>query len=214
MTDYSCNVMIQAVVTAGVTVLGWSVASYLKEKGKYLATKQDIAGITRQIEAVKTEHAEKLEALKSQLNAKFHAHTVRFEKEFKALEEIWGKLLKLRNTAMKLRPPGESYANEERTKDEEKKKRFNEYREAFDAFWAVLYPNQPFLPPEIFSCLDDLLSTIWKEASSFKNSIDRGIHPTKAEVIAGWNEAQDNIELIIEKTNTVCAMIRRRIEEI
>ncbi len=203
MSEYLCMGVFQAIVTALVTPIIWYFMPYFKEKGKNLATREDIEELTRLVESVKTEHAKKLAA-----------HTVRFEKEFKALEEIWGKLLKLRNTAMKLRPPGESYANEERTKDEEKKKRFNEYREAFNAFWAVLYPNQPFLPPEIFSCLDDLLSTIWKEASSFKDSIDRRIDPREAEVIAGWHEAQENIELIIEKTDTVCEMIRRRIEEI
>lgn len=110
MSEYLCMGVFQAIVTALVTPIIWYFMPYFKEKGKNLATREDIEELTRLVESVKTEHAKKLAA-----------HTVRFEKEFKALEEIWEKLLKLRNTAMKLRPPGESYANEERTKDEEKK---------------------------------------------------------------------------------------------
>lgn len=60
--------------------------SYVREKGKNLATRADIEEIRDKIESVKTEYAKDLERLKSQLNAKFHAQTVRFEKEFQVYE--------------------------------------------------------------------------------------------------------------------------------
>jgi cell division protein FtsL len=78
----------QAVITAIV----WFCASYIKEKGKNLATREDIHAITRQIESAKIQYAKELESIKSQLNTKFHAQTMRFEKEFTVFTEIWKTL--------------------------------------------------------------------------------------------------------------------------
>jgi len=41
--------------------------AYVKEKGKNLATREDIAGITREIESVKTDYTHQLELLRDQL---------------------------------------------------------------------------------------------------------------------------------------------------
>src|SRR5271157_5441463 len=126
-TDYFSIAIIQAIITVAV----WHITSYIKEKGKNLATREDIHEITRQIESAKIEYAKELEGIKSQLNAKYHAHTVRFEKEFKVYEQIWKTLVELRNATVKLRPPGDFYTNRDLPREEEKQKRFKEYRDAF-----------------------------------------------------------------------------------
>jgi hypothetical protein len=50
-----------------LTGLAAFVGTYLKKKGENLATKEDIEGLTRQIESVKTDYAQQLESFKAQL---------------------------------------------------------------------------------------------------------------------------------------------------
>lgn len=57
-------------------LVGYILRSYLSEKGKNLATKEDIAGITHQIESVKTEYARVLEEVRSDNQLK-HAEIAR-----------------------------------------------------------------------------------------------------------------------------------------
>ena len=140
--NYLVIVLLQAVVTCVI----WYIASYVKEKGKNLATKEDIKEITAKIESVKVEYAKELEGLKSQLNAKFHAHTLRFEKEFHVYEQIWKTLLDLKNATLDLRPVRDR-VNPNETEEERKQKRFERFRKAFDAFYPVVYENRPFSLP-------------------------------------------------------------------
>ncbi len=196
-TDYFRIGIFQAVITAIV----WYFASYIKEKGKNLATKEDVDEITDKIESVKTTYAQKIEGLKSQLNAKFHAQTVRFEKEFKVYEEVWGALLELRNATVHLRIAGKEDPDE----------RMNRYRKAFDNFYPVLYGSKPFIPQEIFSSLEDLLRVIFSEASNQQRLASEGNLPDKI-----WIEMMDrsehNIELILEKVDIACEYIRQAIK--
>lgn len=53
------------------------VSSYLNNKGKNFATKQDIANITEQVEGVKTEYRKKIDNYKQELNIKME--NVKFE---------------------------------------------------------------------------------------------------------------------------------------
>ncbi len=196
--DYLKFGVIQFIVTLGAAYL----ASYLRQKGKDLATREDIQEITDKIESVKIEYAKELEGLKSQLNAKFHAQTVRLEKEFTVYEDVWKTLLQLQNAIVRLNAPG----------GEDKDERLDRYRKAFDGFYPALYGNKPFLPEEIFSSLDGLLGIIFSEASAFKLYLDSaGKLPTQVWAEA-MNKSEKNVEQIVEKVDEVCKMIRRRVE--
>ncbi|MGO9568089.1 MAG: hypothetical protein ACLP5H_11150 [Desulfomonilaceae bacterium] len=100
-TEYLSMGIFQAVITGIV----WFLASYLTAKGKNLATQEDVKKITDKIESVKIEYAKELESLKSELNAKFHAQTVRFEKEFSVLQDVWKHLIDLRDAGEAFTPP-------------------------------------------------------------------------------------------------------------
>lgn len=54
------------------------LVSYFKEKGKNLATKDDIADITSIVEAVKTEHQLRMESLKKDLQISINEHQTKF----------------------------------------------------------------------------------------------------------------------------------------
>jgi hypothetical protein len=99
-TNYISIGFFQAIITGVV----WFLASYLKTKGKNLATSEDIDKITDKIESVKIAYAKELEGLKSQLNARFHAQTLRFEKEFNVLQDVWTHLIDLRDAGEAFTP--------------------------------------------------------------------------------------------------------------
>ena len=87
--------IVGALVGASIAGLLFKVflPSYLSEKGKNLATKEDIREITVKIEGVK-----------AALGSRLHIHQVRYEHEFKILSELTEKLVAVRDTAMGLRP--------------------------------------------------------------------------------------------------------------
>ena len=203
--DYPIIVGLQGIVTWAV----WYFASYVKEKGKNLATREDIGGITRQIESVKTENAKELEGLKSELNARFFAHTMRFEKEFHVYEEIWKALLELRNATMKLRPVGD-FIDPNETDEERKRKRLERFGKAFDAFYPVVYENRPFLPSEVFNRLEESLKVMNSEASDYVRRRDEPDQPRYDPKY--WEKAEANAEKILKQTDAICEAIRRRIE--
>ncbi|WP_028215333.1 hypothetical protein [Paraburkholderia mimosarum] len=57
--------MLTFLMTIIASGLGAYFSTYLKEKGKNLATKEDIGELTRIVEEIKNEHAKELELLKS-----------------------------------------------------------------------------------------------------------------------------------------------------
>jgi hypothetical protein len=68
MTDWSIVLNIVTLLGIGgvLILLEWYVPSYLTEKGKNLATKEDVAAITREVERVRHEYAARLEDLAHQ----------------------------------------------------------------------------------------------------------------------------------------------------
>ena len=141
-------IIVLQVVTLGVWILLAKnyFPSYTKKKGENLATREDIHEITRQIESVKTEYAKELEGLKSELNAKFHAHTVRFQKEFQVYEQIWKALLELRNATLKLRPAGDFFDPNE-TEEERKQKRLERFGKCILRFLSYSLRKQAISLP-------------------------------------------------------------------
>ncbi len=131
--------------------------SYIEEKGKNLATKEDIREITDKIESVKIEYAKELEGLKSQLNAKFHAQTVRFEKEFDSYKEIWGSLVEVEDHFGKLHL-ALSDPNPRRELTEAERK---EFLQVMDKFCLVCEKNSPFFSREVY---DEIVKFMEMEA--------------------------------------------------
>ncbi len=91
-TDYPVIVVLQAVVT----VIIWFCASYVKEKGKNLATREDIEEMTRRVEAVKSEHAKELAEIRSDLTKALKSQEMvgysELEYRKQQLEEFYGPI--------------------------------------------------------------------------------------------------------------------------
>lgn len=79
--------------------LGLAWRSYFGEKGKNLATKQDIGEITTKIEAIRTEYMRGLEESKSAWAAHSSLFTYRYQREYEILRELSEVLVEVKNAA-------------------------------------------------------------------------------------------------------------------
>jgi hypothetical protein len=89
------QVFITFFIGAGFVGLGLFLRSYLVEKGKSLATKEDIHHLTDAVEGIKAKYAT--------VN---QVQQIQFEKEFDTYVEIMAKLVSLQSTTLSLRPTG------------------------------------------------------------------------------------------------------------
>jgi hypothetical protein len=178
--------------------------SYIKQKGKNLATREDIHEITRQIESAKIEYSRELEGLKNQLNLKFHAHTVRFEKEFRVLEEVWSRLIDLHNAGAAFKPGFKSGEPDE----EEDKKRF---WEAYNALLRTIDVQKPFFPQEVFNLLEGYRKSQFEYFvdHEFITQPDFQLEWVTTEF---WDKRKENLKVIEKLAEDVCKAIRERLD--
>jgi hypothetical protein len=122
--------------------------SYFTEKGKNLATKEDIAQITDLIEEVKSVYSRDIELLKAELNKTLLVHRVHFETEFKALSEIWKKVASVRFTMARTSlVPKQEATNEN----------FDQFWSSMDELREAIDYNSPFYPKSIYDELGKLI---------------------------------------------------------
>ena len=78
-------------------IVNYSLPTYFQQKGKNLATKEDITEITTRVEQVKHDYSSKLESMKTVLSTRLFIHQVRYQNEFEMLLSLSEKLAKFRN---------------------------------------------------------------------------------------------------------------------
>ncbi len=176
--------------------------SYFNEKGKNLATKEDIAQITEKIESVKTNYTTSLEKFKLELTKDLFKHNIQFEKEYAIYIEIWAKLIEVRNATLKLRPIWDTIPNDI-TEEQFKNEKLNNFKNSFSKFQETYEKNRPFYSEFIYKELYQLNILIHNEAIEF----DYG----KKEDIGYWQKAKENSEKIINQINIICSKIRERV---
>lgn len=73
--DSTIILLLELLLLAAITGAGLYFRGYLPEKGKNLATKEDITGLTRLEEATKLDYSRQIEAFRSSLQHQWGAHT-------------------------------------------------------------------------------------------------------------------------------------------
>ena len=86
------------------TLLGKYLPSYLSKKGENLATKEDIAEITREVERVKSEYTERLEGIAEHLRYRNQLRLAALDRRLQAHQEAYALLGKLRSAAHATEP--------------------------------------------------------------------------------------------------------------
>jgi hypothetical protein len=122
--------------------VGAFIGTYLQQKGKNLATREDISEITRKVESIKTDYA-----------AKQHFSRLRYEREIELYREIWTLVHQfyLKSTlafGWKIPSNQVSEISEIPTKESWQKSR--------ELLSQTIEKNKPFYPSEIWTELGEL----------------------------------------------------------
>jgi hypothetical protein len=183
--------------------------SYLSEKGKNNATKEDIEEVTRKIEAIKNEFVTPLEILKWQLSKKANLHKLQAEKEFEVYSLIWNRAVKLKFAVEQLRPRADFFDSTEPAKVRWNR-RYKNLIESGRNLLNEVEKQKPFYPDELFQKLNLIIQTSWTEIVDFEHSFDESGEKMHYE---GYNRGHENLKKILDQMNQVCDLMRERISE-
>jgi hypothetical protein len=169
---------------------------YMSQKGKNLATKEDVKDIT-----------EKVESVKMLLNQNFHVFKLQFEKEFQIYEELWSTIYELTYRTNSLRPIMDLKDPKQEEK-EIKNKRLAEWGNAFNDVIKTFQHNKPFYSADIYNKVVEITNISNKESIQYK-IFDPHENYTKY-----WGNSTKNAEEIINKSEEACELIRLRISRL
>jgi len=152
------------------------IAIYLKEKGKNLATKEDISEITNKIEAAKLDYSSKLESVKTALGSKLFITQVRYQNEFDLLVSLSKKLATLRDALSNFETHillNQASATSHNSANEKVEELFA----AMQALYKEYEGLKPFYPEDIYQGLQKLHAQSWTKLvlkADEENLIEKG----------------------------------------
>jgi hypothetical protein len=222
------NDVIVVFITLGcVFLLRNYFAAYFTEKAKNIATKEDIADITSEVEKVKlqytaeiekirNQYTAEIEILKSELSRKSYVHSVQFEKEFNLLTELWEHLIDLKEYATKSIYKAFDLSKIDNYDEKSIRNINNEITEYVLEFIRFLESNRPFYPEGIYKALNKstkLIDNYFFDAYRFAGLItDTAPTADDVELRREYiDTAKDNIKRLEESFDEVCELIRKRI---
>lgn len=180
--------------------------------GKVWANKileSDRARYQKEIEELRAKYRhevdEQLELLRDRLEKGQFVHRLQFETEFKIYCELWERLSKVRNAALRLRPVLEMMPHG-KTIPEEKRDRYAHLAETFDPFQEIVVGHEPFYSPAVFQLVRELSKVISNQAFDYAQQ-----EPNRERY---WKRAEENAGKIVDYSDKVCAAIRERIGSI
>ncbi len=195
-----------AIITIPISALVAFIVSYLREKAKNFATKEDIAKITSEVERVKLGFAQELERTKAELLVRGHFDKVRYDREMKVYEDIWPRISQLRFAVLALRPTGFYMVNAAEPEEDHKNRLTRHYLDTMKAFAEATEHNRPFYPLEIWGEIDPLARQCNAEGAQYL-LMNPGDDP------GYWQRAIDNAQQINEQAQKICEAIRNRLSK-
>jgi hypothetical protein len=178
---------------------------YFEKKAENLATKEDIAAITREIEDVKHDYAEKLESAKASISAQMNRHGFRYEREFEILGELSACLVDLRDAILALRPVFD-FRDPKKTEDDIKAERLERLYATEIALYECHEKKRPFYPDDIYVAIRQISKTARLESAGYQFKRSGG-----KEHLAYWDEAEKNQKTMLDQTEAAMQKIRERV---
>lgn len=191
--------MIPEILLAGTigSVIGFATksyfGSYLGEKGKNLATKEDIEALTKLVEGVRLQHQRAGNVSQAQ-----------FEAELQTYKDVWSCLILVQRAAISLRPVLDYTLREGETEEQRKQERLQKFADAYNKFIDVFRVTRPFYPEEVYKELLRLEELVHFEA------IDYQIGTPNSD-FSYWKQAKENSEAISKQCEKICTVIRERL---
>lgn len=180
--------------------------AYSSEKGKNLATKQDIGEITSRIESVKLDHARQLESARAELSSQINTHGFRYEKEYEVLSELSALLVDVKDASLSLRPVMD-FRDPDKSTDQIKRERLGKYYKALRALYVCREKKRPFFPEDIYQSIRSI------EKESHTESIEYQYRdPMNGErYLDYWEKAESNQKKITSLAEDAMDKIRERV---
>jgi len=203
-------ILLQIVTLIGIVCLFFFrkyLFSYASEKGKNLATKEDITQITNKIEAVKHDYASQLESTKAGLSSQISTHSYRYEKEYDVLSQLAELLFDVRDSSLCLRPMF-NLKDPSKTEDEIKAERLERSYDARRKLFFKREQKKPFFPTEIYEEILKIDKVAQTETIDYEYE-DPYDHRKTQEY---WDRAQENRQKIADQADKAIEEIRKRIK--
>lgn len=202
MTTRDFLVLLVGLFLGGIWTL---LRSYLAEKGKNVATKEDLAEITSAVEEIRRESLSALEREKARLQHTQLVNARQYELELEAYRAVWSSLLPVHKAAGALRPMLDYGLVEGETEESRQQARLAEFGNSFNPFTEAVWMHRPFYPAEVFAALDELRRLMYEEA------IDYQYMDPREDRREYWTKARANAKAISEQVVQVCETIRHRL---
>lgn len=188
-TEDSIMVIWNIINSLFIVIVGLAVVfykSYMAEKGKNLATKEDIGRITSEIESVR-----------SQFEVYVHSEKEIFSKEYSLLEKVWEYTWELQARVRNLRPMLDCLPKDLDERNKVEQQRVDDYIQSMKLFIDGVVKKRPFIPDKVYDVVMKLRNTVVTEESRVQilNAYSN---------VSLLEEAQSNIEklnLLIEELN-------------
>ena len=198
-------VALNVAVLIALAVIARMLNAYGAEKGKNLATKEDIAAITHEIEGVRVQYSAELERLRSDLARGLNVHKARYETELRYFQEIWKTLVPLYHTTLLLRPTRVFGSVPSGPMEEHNRQLLNTFKEESNPFAELVYTTRPFYPESVYLELMKVMQLVYGEAQALR------LHDPKTPDY--WDKASENADQIIAQIDKICETIRARLAE-
>ena len=205
-----------SVFTAAILAFVWSIwrpyfTGYTAEKGKNVATKEDIAEITQTVESVRTGFITSLELLKLELGKKAFRHQLFAQKELEVLARIWDVLFELQLATRELRPFMDRVFEDE-SAEERLHRKYKAWAVAHDAFMDAIQKNQLFLDPELHRELFAIKEASRFEAIDFEAAVTMARDRGNLDSIGGHSRARENVGEMEARIRSAFEMIRKKFD--
>ncbi|WP_019601178.1 hypothetical protein [Teredinibacter turnerae] len=187
---------------------GAFLSSYFKEKGKNVATKEDISHITKEIEKVKYEYTRETESLRSNLSNQIKVSGFRYEKEYEILSDLTDKLVDVRDSALSMRPELD-YIDPKKDPQEITNERLDRFQKSHYALYLSREKTRPFYSQEIYAAILAVESAARLESIQFQYRNPYEDHYKQDY----WDQAVKNQKEIANAATAALDAIRTRVEK-
>ena len=187
---------VAGIVTLGLGGLGIYLKAYLADKGRNLATKEDVAALTRPVEEIRSEFRLQEERVRATLAKELQTHNLTFQEEFRIYKDLWGKVIDLRDHVTSV----SSWALSNQNDTVKGCAAYSDFRTAMDRFALETDKLRPFFSPEVNKALFILTLTYRKVA--VEDSLAKGftqeqaterLQKTVAETVSRTTELENAI---------------------
>jgi hypothetical protein len=192
----------------GVIVV--ALSSWLGKVWANRLMQKDIARHAAELEALKSELDGMNKKVQAELDKSVYVHRVHFETEFRALSEIWAKVVAVRAALAQLRPHLELIPPEEDNdlvRADKVERKLTKFVTASGELRMAVHNQSPFYQRNIYDELVRLIDALVAEETQVK--LDH-----KPFTSAWFKQGEENWAIVVNTADRISEMIRGRIQSL